>query len=308
MLARAAPLLRAEPCPIGSGGQEAAESPDEGDAALVALLARAESLELDTDYTPPPGDPLHHHTSGFAKILCSGVFLTGLDPADAAANVGGFTSPFDERANVVDTVVDFDRREVRLTLADGVTRAAKVYGSQGCVTRPIGEDSVFFTPSIVEPNLPPANTTPWPMGDVLSDDPYPAELDMELVDEAVETAMGPAEALTQAFVVTYKGRIIGEGYGEGTDMHTPLGQARKPVPPGRRLDGGADPARGILGVRTDVGAGVAGGWSASVRRGLPLGERQWQLARTRRGHVLRRGRRSVHHHDPQPRPRGGALG
>ena len=118
--------------------------------------------------------------------------------------------------------MDFDRREVRLTLADGVTRVAKVYGSQGCVTRPIGEDSVFFTPSIVEPNLPPAATTPWPMGDVLPDEAYPAELNMELVAEAVETAMGPSEALTQAFVVTYKGRIIGEGYGEGTDMHTPL--------------------------------------------------------------------------------------
>lgn len=204
------------------GGQDAAESPDEGDAARAALLARAASLELDTDYSPPPGDPLHHHTSGFAKILCSGVFLTGLDPADAAANVGGFTSPFDERANVVDTVVDFDRREVRLTLADGVTRVAKVYGSQGCVTRPIGEDSVFFVPSIVEPKLPPAATTAWPMGDVLSDEPYPAELDMDLVAQAVETALGPEEALTQAFVVTYKGRIIGEGYGEGTDMHTPL--------------------------------------------------------------------------------------
>ena len=204
------------------GGQEAAESADEGDAARAALLARAASLELDTDYTPPPGEPLHHHTSGFAKILCSGVFLTGLDPADAAANVGGFTSPFDQRANVVDTVVDFDRREVRLTLADGVTRVAKVYGSQGCVTRPIGEDSVFFVPSIVEPNLPPAATTAWPMGDVLSDEPYPAELDMDLVAQAVETALGPEEALTQAFVVTYKGRIIGEGYGEGTDMHTPL--------------------------------------------------------------------------------------
>lgn len=204
------------------GGQEAAESPDERDAARAALVARAASLELDTDYTPPPGDPLHHHTSGFAKILCSGVFLTGLDPADAAANVGGFTSPFDERANVVDTVVDFDRREVRLTLADGVTRVAKVYGSQGCVTRPIGEDSVFFVPSIVEPKLPPAATTAWPMGDVLSDEPYPAELDMDLVAQAVETALGPEEALTQAFVVTYKGRIIGEGYGEGTDMHTPL--------------------------------------------------------------------------------------
>jgi CubicO group peptidase (beta-lactamase class C family) len=198
------------------------EATDDGDAARAAMLARAASLELDTEYVPPPGEPLHHHTAGFAKILCSGVFLTGLDPADAAENVGGFTSPFDERAHVVDTVVDFEGREVRLTLPDGVTRAAKVYGSQGCVARAIGEDSVFFTPSVVEPDLPPAATTPWPMGDVLPDDPFPAELDMELVAQAVETAMGPAEAMTEAFVVTHRGRIIGEAYGAGIDLHTPL--------------------------------------------------------------------------------------
>jgi hypothetical protein len=64
------------------------------------LLARAESLELDTKYVPPPGDPLTHHTSGFAKIMCSAVFVTGLDPDFAAENVGYFTSPYTERARV----------------------------------------------------------------------------------------------------------------------------------------------------------------------------------------------------------------
>jgi len=43
-----------------------------------ALFARAKSLELDSPYVPPPGDPLEHHTAGFAKIMCSAVFLTGL--------------------------------------------------------------------------------------------------------------------------------------------------------------------------------------------------------------------------------------
>lgn len=130
----------------GCGGQDV-EPTQEGSSAedaLAQLLARAASLELDTEYVLPPGDALHHHTSGFAKVLCSGVFLTGLEPADAAANVGGFTSPFAQRAHVVDTIVDFDRREVRLTLPDGTTRVAKLHGSQGCVVLPIGEDSVFF--------------------------------------------------------------------------------------------------------------------------------------------------------------------
>jgi len=188
----------------------------------AALIARAASLELPTEYVPPPGDPLEHHTSGFAKILCSAVFITGLDPADGAENVGGFTSPFEARAAVVDTVVDFDRQEVRLTLPSGVTLAAKRYKSQGCVTRPVGEDSVFFTPTDVPVGLPPAATTPWPMGDVLPDEPFPAEVDMEKVARALDVGFGPPEAMTEALVVTYNGRILGERYGEGIDLHTPL--------------------------------------------------------------------------------------
>ena len=141
----------------------------------ASLLARAASLELDTEYVPPPGEALHHHTSGFAKILCSAVFITGLDPQDAAANVGGFTSPFSERHHVLDTVVDFERQQVSLTLPDGVTRTARKYKNQGCVTHAIGEDSVHFTPTDVERNLPPAVTNPWPMGDVLPSDPWPED-------------------------------------------------------------------------------------------------------------------------------------
>lgn len=202
------------------GGQDAAPAAQDDPDAF--LLARADSLELATDYVPPPGDALEHHTSGFAKILCSAVFLTGLDPADAAEHVGGFTSPFEERAAVVDTVVDFDRQEVRLTLPSGATLAAKRYKSQGCVTRAIGEDSIYFTPTDVAVNLPPAETTPWPMGDVLPQEPFPAEVDMEKVAQALEVGFGPPEAMTEALVVTYQGRILGERYGEGIDLHTPL--------------------------------------------------------------------------------------
>src|SRR5467141_5316848 len=71
-----------------------------------ALIARAKSLELDTPYVPPPGDPLAHHTAGFAKIMCSAVFITGLAPDFAAENVGYFTSPYEERAKVGKPVVD----------------------------------------------------------------------------------------------------------------------------------------------------------------------------------------------------------
>ena len=35
----------------------------------LAEIARAKALELDTPYVPPPGDPLVHHASGFAKTM-----------------------------------------------------------------------------------------------------------------------------------------------------------------------------------------------------------------------------------------------
>ena len=112
-----------------------------------------------------------HHTAGFAKTLCSGTFITGLDWRDAAANVGGFTAPFQHRGAVVDTVVDMEAQTGSLTLGSGITRTAKLYGSQGCITQPLGRDSIYFTPSVVEPMTPDPATTPWPMGDVLPDEP-----------------------------------------------------------------------------------------------------------------------------------------
>ena len=190
--------------------------------ATEALIARARSLELDTPYVPPPGDALEHHTSGFAKIMCSAVFITGLDPDFAAEHVGYFTSPYAERAKVGRPEVDREAREVRITLPNGVTRVARHIGDQGCVTLPVGASDVSFTPVPVPRNLPDPAQTPWPMGDVLPPHPLPAELDAAKVQQAVDAAFDPADAQTAAFVVTWRGRLIGERYGDGITETTPL--------------------------------------------------------------------------------------
>ncbi len=186
------------------------------------LQVRADSLELPGRWTAPPGDALAHSTSGFAKTLCSAVFLTGLDPADAAANVGFFTSPPAERVHVTDTIVDYERQRVSLVLPSGITRSAQRYGSQGCVWLPIGEDSVRFTPSVVAPRVPDPATTDWPMGDRLPRSPWPAEIDSAKVMAALDTAFGGPEAMTLGLVVTYRGRILGERYAEDIGIDTPL--------------------------------------------------------------------------------------
>jgi len=191
-------------------------------SARAALIARAKSLELNTPYVPPPGDALEHHTSGFAKIMCSAVFITGLNPEFATENVGYFTSPYAERAKVGKPVIDRAAKAVHVTLPNGVTLTAKYLGSQGCVTLPVGKNSVNFTPIEVKSKLPDASTLPWPMGDVLPKDPLPKEVDAAKVKQAVDTAFEPAAQMTAAFVVTWRGRIIGERYGEGITPHTAL--------------------------------------------------------------------------------------
>ena len=184
--------------------------------------ARAKSLELNTPYVPPPGNALEHHASGFAKIMCSAVFITGLDPDFAAENVGFFTSPYAERTKVKKPVIDRAARAVHIALPNGVSRTALYLGDQGCVTLPVGRNSVNFTPIRVKSQLPAASAQAWPMGDLSPRDPLPVEIDAAKVKQAVDAAFEPAAAMTAAFVVTWKGRLIGERYGAGITAHTPL--------------------------------------------------------------------------------------
>ena len=188
----------------------------------AVLTARAKTFELDTPYAPPPGDPLEHNTSGYAKTMCSAVFITGLDPTVAAESVGYFTGPYEERKKVSTPVVDREKKEVRIALPNGVVVVARYFGSQGCITLPRDRNEPYFNPVEVIRHLPDAKTTPWPMGDVLPGDPLPAGIDAAKVRLAIDAAFEPADAFTSAFVVTHNGRVIGERYMPGLSEATPL--------------------------------------------------------------------------------------
>src|SRR5437016_13228760 len=138
-----------------------------------ALIARGKSFELDTPYVPPPGDPLEHHTSGFAKIMCSAVFITGLDPEFAAENVGYFTAPYAERAKLGKPIIERAGGAVHVTLPNGVRRTARFIGDQGCVTLPLGRSSLNFKQIHVASVLPDTATQAWPMGGLLASDALP---------------------------------------------------------------------------------------------------------------------------------------
>src|SRR5262245_31213067 len=189
--------------------------------ALGAAQHLAPLQEFSTPWEVPPGDPLEHMTAGFAKILCSALFITGRDLATAADEDGFFVAPRAERSLLKPTV-DAASQAVRVTLPNGITRSAKRMGDQGCVTLPRDADAPFFTPVPITSMLPEASTQLWPMGDRIANDAARSQIDQAKLGAAVAAAFDPPDGLTAAFVVAHKGRIIAERYQAGIDHTTPL--------------------------------------------------------------------------------------
>src|SRR3712207_1147979 len=77
----------------------AAQQPGPAIPSKAEIIARAKALELNTPYVPPPGDPLVHHAGGYAKVLCSAVFISHHDVKLAEENLGYFVAPYNERKN-----------------------------------------------------------------------------------------------------------------------------------------------------------------------------------------------------------------
>ena len=193
-------------------------------ARRTATIALALALPLATALAQPgfpPNDPDSWRVAGTAKILCSAVFVSGRDTAEARTHVTPyFLGPMVDSITRMD--VDRQRKLVRLTVANRITREAKLYGDQGCIIHQPGRDSVFFRPVRVTTKLPDASTMPWPMGDVLPNAPLPAEIDTAKVRMAVDAAFANPASYTAAFVVVYKGRIVGERYGAGANKDMQL--------------------------------------------------------------------------------------
>jgi CubicO group peptidase (beta-lactamase class C family) len=182
--------------------------------ALCLALPTAAAAQTGTYKAFPPDDPDSWRLAGTAKVLCSAVFVSGRDQAEARRNVAAYFL-----GNKLDSITAFDvdrqRKIVRLTLANRITREAKFYGDQGCVIHQPGKDSVYFKPVRVSTRLPDASTLPWPMGDVLPTTPLPADIDTAKVRQAMDSAFANPAGLTAAVVVVHRGRIIAERYGNG---------------------------------------------------------------------------------------------
>ncbi len=157
--------------------------------------------------------------AGYAKVLCSAVFVSARDPEEAFQNSGFFFMPEEDLSQIAYSI-DYDDKSVTMTLCDTLHRRAKYYGSQGCIID--NGQGIFFSPVEAMSTLMYPSLEKWPMGDVLPKTGLPPEVDEKLLSGAVDAAFYPDSALTAAFLVLYKGQIIAERYREGIDMFTQL--------------------------------------------------------------------------------------
>ena len=192
-------------------------------ATAITALGFAVAAQAPKPLAPPyipEGTAAELGLAGYAKILCSAVFVSGREPGEGARNSAYWMIP-NGAADRVTYTIDRAKKSVAATL-DGVTKTASYYGDQGCVLPAHGKTTIAFTPSTVTTTLPPAATQPWPMGDQTDTTPLPAEIDRSRLAAAVDAAFADPDALTAAFVVVYKGHIIAERYGQGATKDTQL--------------------------------------------------------------------------------------
>ena len=167
----------------------------------------------------------------YAKLMCSAVFISARDLSEAerdsgplvTENIGSSYSAFTEADRAIAQVhVDRKRKIVTTTFRDFAPGVARFYGDQGCVILPRGVENAFFTPKKVSTRLPPANTQAWPMGNVSPQQSLPDGIDPVKLNSAVHEAFSDPAGQTLAFLVVYKGQIVAERYGLGTNKETPI--------------------------------------------------------------------------------------
>jgi CubicO group peptidase (beta-lactamase class C family) len=191
-------------------------------AALVSLVAlgRAEQAQPRETIPGPAGTHTENGLAGYAKILCSGVFVSGRAPEEVAHGSAYFFMPQAEQS-LVKWSVDRDAQLARASLG-ATTRVARSYGDQGCIIDHPDKPGIHFKPVAVTTRLPDAMSQPWPMGDRADSTGLPSDIDREKLEAAVDAAFADPAAMTAAFLVVHKGQIIAERYAPGITRDTQL--------------------------------------------------------------------------------------
>ncbi|MGE3424937.1 MAG: serine hydrolase domain-containing protein [Dehalococcoidia bacterium] len=194
-------------------------------ALVVTLLLapRPVAAQLNEDRDDFP-QQLSMALARNAKQLCSSLWVVGRS-REEAMSVGDVTRWEGLNAwwrwSRINIRIDQQRKQVTLSRYPAPPRTAVYHGSQGCTMLPAGEDRVFFDPIDIRPNLPLADSTPWPMGDA-PDGTRIVGVNQAAVTAALDAAFeqNNPEKGERGWVVLHDGVIVGERYGRGYDRNT----------------------------------------------------------------------------------------
>jgi CubicO group peptidase (beta-lactamase class C family) len=187
---------------------------------LLLLVVLGGCASSSRPATAPAADPeAALGASGYARVVCSAVFLAGRTPEDAAKTSTAFVVNEAHRNAAQDLQVDRTARTVRVSVGTE-TGMARAIGDRGCVVErpgaPVPDASPVFS------SLGPAKAMPWPLGDGPDPQPPPAGVNREALDAAVALAFADPEAMTQAVLVVHNGRLLAERYAAGVGPGTLL--------------------------------------------------------------------------------------
>ncbi len=196
----------------------------DGPIGFAAMLAAGTApLAERAPSFPVPESSRDLNLGGYVKVLCSAVFVSDRDLAEAAENAASLFFDSKDSPDLDNVEVDEERGEVRFVRDGRVVRSARFFGDQGCVSLPPGGGEIAFEPVPVESALPEAATTPWPMGDLDARlDPASIGIDDEALGAAVGLAFADPAARTRGVVVVHRGKILAERYAPGHDPETQL--------------------------------------------------------------------------------------
>ena len=160
---------------------------------------------------------------GTAKMMCSGVFVSGRSPEHVRAeDFYRRTSPGKYLA-LATTEVNFDDKSVTSTLFGVMSRTAIFREGIGCTAaegKTVQElraqgSGIPLTQPEADPSV------PWPEGDATLVGHLPGDIDAKALHAAIDFAFAESEPekplRTRGVVVVYRGRIVAERYAPGFD-------------------------------------------------------------------------------------------
>lgn len=194
----------------------ACQSPMPEQAQADDPVTRSLAYQSWEDTEQPVGSAAYLGLGTYAKCLCTAVFASGRTAEEFATNSDGIVLE-EEYVPHVKYQIDEEQRTATAILGDSVQRVATYLGDQGCILDI--DKGLHFEPVEVVSSLPPADSQPWPMGDMPGT--VPEEYDPALLSRAAELAFDP-RAITAAFLVIHRGDIIIERYREELNKDTQL--------------------------------------------------------------------------------------